>query len=189
MWTHLERQAGGRVGYTNAGKSTLLLNQLTGADCLLKIGYLRHWTFCVYETKTFVATWLTEAGSIYSHEMLVLFGFFQMKNGNVFSLWNLFQWVSDVKKLKMEAERKQDVVCVSAMNGDGLQEFCNSVREKLKDSMVWVEALFPFDKGKPLKIIHQVRMVERTESGTLIKAHVPLRFARLLTPMRQLCKS
>ncbi|KAJ6998593.1 hypothetical protein NC653_014756 [Populus alba x Populus x berolinensis] len=32
----------------------------------------------------------------------------------------------------MEAERKQDVVSVSAMNGDGLQEFCNSVREKLK---------------------------------------------------------
>ncbi|KAG6776513.1 hypothetical protein POTOM_020025 [Populus tomentosa] len=73
-------------------------------------------TFCVYETKTFVATWLPEAGSIYSHEMLVLFGFFQMKNG----------MVSDVKKLKMEAERKQDVVSVSAMNGYGLQEFCNS---------------------------------------------------------------
>ncbi|XP_061971705.1 uncharacterized protein LOC133694236, partial [Populus nigra] len=98
-------------------------------------------------------------------------------------LWHLDR-VSDVKKLKMEAERKQDVVCVSAMNGDGLQELCNSVREKLKDSMVWVEALVPFDKGKPLKIIHQVRMVERTESGTLIKAPVPLRFARLLTPMR-----
>ncbi|KAJ6931424.1 hypothetical protein NC652_014810 [Populus alba x Populus x berolinensis] len=35
----------------------------------------------------------------------------------------------------MEAERKQDVVSVSAMNGYGLQEFCNSGREKLKDSM------------------------------------------------------
>ncbi|KAL3592900.1 hypothetical protein D5086_011540 [Populus alba] len=57
----------------------------------------------------------------------------------------------------MEAERKQDVVSVSAMNGDGLQEFCNSVREKLKDSM------------------------EYTESGTLIKAHVPLRLARLMS--------
>lgn len=92
----------------------------------------------------------------------------------------------------MEAERKQDVVCVSALNGDGLEEFCNAVQEKMKDSMVWVEALVPFDKGELLSTIHQVGMVERTEyteSGTLIKAHVPLRFARLLTPMRQLCAS
>ncbi|KAB5557621.1 hypothetical protein DKX38_008530 [Salix brachista] len=61
-----------------------------------------------------------------------------------------------------------------------------------KDSMVWVEALVPFDKEKPLSIIHQVGVVERTEyteSGTLIKPHVSLCFARLLTPMRQLCDS
>ncbi|KAJ6931785.1 hypothetical protein NC652_015078 [Populus alba x Populus x berolinensis] len=119
-------------------------------------------TFCVYETKTFVATWLPEAGSIYSHEMLVLFGFFQMKNGmffpcgifsNGFSLET--SRVSDVKKLKMEAERKQDVVSVSAMNGYGLQEFCNSGREKLK---------------------------EYTKSGTLSKgSRSHLRLARLMS--------
>lgn len=58
--------------------------------------------------------------------------------------------------------------------------------------MVWIEALVPFDKGELLSAIHQVGMVEwteYTEKGTMIKAYVPLRFARLLTPMRQLCIS
>ncbi|XP_042991908.1 GTPase HflX isoform X4 [Carya illinoinensis] len=100
--------------------------------------------------------------------------------------------VSDPQKIKSEAEKREDVICISAFNGEGLHEFCNAVQEKLKDSMVWVEALIPFDKGELLSTIHQVGMVERTEykeNGTLVKAHVPLRFARLLTPMRQLCIS
>lgn len=33
-----------------------------------------------------------------------------------------------------------------------------------QDSMVWVEALVPFDKGELLSTIHQVGMVERTVS-------------------------
>jgi GTP-binding protein HflX len=57
--------------------------------------------------------------------------------------------------------------------------------------MVWVEALLPFDKGDLLSTIHKVGMVketEYTENGTLIRAHVPLRFAQLLKPMRHLVK-
>ena len=34
----------------------------------------------------------------------------------------------------------------------------------LQDSMVWVEALIPFDKGEFLSTIHKVGMVERTVS-------------------------
>ena len=36
------------------------------------------------------------------------------------------------KKIKLEAEKREDVVCISALNGDGLDEFCNAVQEKLK---------------------------------------------------------
>ncbi|XP_058754413.1 uncharacterized protein LOC131627589 [Vicia villosa] len=36
---------------------------------------------------------------------------------------------------------------------------------------------------------HEASLQEYTKQGTHIKAHVPLRFARLLTPMRQLCVS
>ncbi|PNX95396.1 GTPase HflX-like protein, partial [Trifolium pratense] len=97
---------------------------------------------------------------------------------------------SDPQKIRLEAEKRDDVVCISALSGDGVQEFCNAVQDKLKDTMVWVEALLPFENGDLLSTIHKVGMVEKTEyteQGTYIKAHVPLRFARLLTPMRQLC--
>ncbi|KAK8585134.1 hypothetical protein V6N13_139073 [Hibiscus sabdariffa] len=100
-------------------------------------------------------------------------------------VWNKVDRVSDPQKIKLEAERREDVVCISALTGEGLQEFCNAVQEKLNDSMVPVEALLPFDKGELLSTIHQ----EYTKNGTFVKAFVPLRFARLLTPMRKLCKS
>ncbi|KAF9686782.1 hypothetical protein SADUNF_Sadunf02G0025500 [Salix dunnii] len=282
MWTHLERQAGGRVkgmgekqievdkrilrtqigvlkkelesvrkhrkqyrnrrtsvpvpvvslvGYTNAGKSTLL-NQLTGADVLAedrlfatldpttkRVQIKNGNEFLLTDTvgfiqklpTTLVAAFRATLEEISESSLLVhvvdishplveqqvhavdkVLSELDVSSIPRLMVWNKVDRVSDPKKLKLEAERKQDVVCVSALNGDGLQEFCNAVQEKLKDSMVWVEALVPFDKGELLSTIHQVGMVERTEyteSGTLIKAHVPLRFARLLTPMRQLCTS
>lgn len=40
--------------------------------------------------------------------------------------------VSDPHKMRREAEKMGDIVCVSALTGDGLQEFCNAVQEKLK---------------------------------------------------------
>lgn len=40
--------------------------------------------------------------------------------------------VANPEKLKLEADKKGDIVCVSALNGEGLLEFCNAVQEKLK---------------------------------------------------------
>ena len=34
-------------------------------------------------------------------------------------------------RVKEEAE-KQGIICISAMNGDGLEEFCNAIQAKLK---------------------------------------------------------
>lgn len=39
---------------------------------------------------------------------------------------------SDPQKIRLEAEKREDVVCISALNGDGLPEFCDAVQEKLK---------------------------------------------------------
>lgn len=107
-------------------------------------------------------------------------------------VWNKVDKASDPQKIKMEAEKREDVVCLSALNGDGLHDFCDAVQEKLKDSMVWVEAFVPFDRGELLSTIHRVGMVEKieySENGTFLRAYVPLPLARQLTPMRQLCKS
>ncbi|XVF73814.1 hypothetical protein PTKIN_Ptkin13bG0011600 [Pterospermum kingtungense] len=282
MWTHLERQAGGKVkgmgekqievdkrilrtqigvlkkelesvrkhrkqyrnrrfsvpvpvvslvGYTNAGKSTLL-NQLTGANVLSedrlfatldpttrRVQMKNGSEFLLTDTvgfiqklpTTLVAAFRATLEEISESSLLVhvvdishplaeqqldavekVLSELDVSAIPKLIVWNKVDRVSDPQKIKLEAERREDVVCISALTGEGLQEFCNAVQEKLKDSMVPVEALVPFDKGELLSTIHQVGMVEKTEyteNGTLVKAFVPLRFARLLTPVRQLSKS
>ncbi|KAG8654623.1 GTPase HflX [Manihot esculenta] len=279
MWTHLERQAGGKVkgmgekqievdkrilrtqigvlkkelesvrkhrkqyrnrrvsvpvpvvslvGYTNAGKSTLL-NQLTGADVLAedrlfatldpttrRVQMKNGNEFLLTDTvgfiqklpTTLVAAFRATLEEISESSLLVhvvdishplaaqqieaverVLSELDVSSIPKLMVWNKVDRVSDPAKTKVEAEKRPDVACISALNGVGLQDFCMAVQEKLKDSMVWVEALIPFEKGDLLSTIHQVGMVERTEymeNGTLVKAYVPLRFARLLTPMRQL---
>ncbi|KDP38559.1 hypothetical protein JCGZ_04484 [Jatropha curcas] len=219
------------VGYTNAGKSTLL-NQLTGADVLAedrlfatldpttrRVQMKNGSEFLLTDTvgfiqklpTTLVAAFRATLEEIAESSLLVhvvdishplaeqqidavdrVLSELDVSSIPKLMVWNKVDRVNDPSKIKLEVDKRQDVVCISALNGDGLQEFCLSVQEKLKDSMVWVEALVPFEKGDLISTIHQVGMVERIEymeNGTLVKAHVPLRFARLLTPMRQLCKA
>ncbi|THF99304.1 hypothetical protein TEA_002683 [Camellia sinensis var. sinensis] len=288
MWSHLERQAGGRVkgmgekqievdkrilrtqigvlkkelesvrkhrkqyrnrrvsvpvpvvGYTNAGKSTLL-NRLTGANVLAedrlfatldpttrRVQMKNGKEFLLTDTvgfiqklpTTLVAAFRATLEEISESSLLVhvvdishplaeqqidavdkvlseldvaSIPKLMVWNKSEMLIWNVklladVDKASDPLKIKLEAGKREDTVCISAINGDGLDEFCSAVQEKLKDSMVWVEALIPFNKGEFLSTIHQVGMVEKTEymeNGTLVRAYVPLRFARLLTPMRK----
>ncbi|KAK2398206.1 GTP-binding protein OBGC, chloroplastic [Trifolium repens] len=217
------------VGYTNAGKSTLL-NQLTGADVLAedklfatldpttrRVQMKNGKEFLLTDTvgfiqklpTTLVAAFRATLEEISESSLLVhvidishplaeqqinavdkVLSELDVSSIPRLIVWNKIDKASDPQKIRLEAEKRDDVVCISALSGEGVQEFCNAVQEKLKDSMVWVEALLPFENGDLLSTIHQVGMVEKTEyteQGTYIKAHVPLRFARLLTPMRQLC--
>ncbi|CAL5348475.1 unnamed protein product [Camellia sinensis] len=75
----------------------------------------------------------------------VEFGVDQMKNGKEFLLTDTVGYIqklpttlidkaSDPLKIKLEVEKRKDTVCISAINGDGLDEFCSAVQEKLKDS-------------------------------------------------------
>ncbi|KAI3686650.1 hypothetical protein L1987_80333 [Smallanthus sonchifolius] len=282
MWTHLERQSGGKVkgmgekqievdkrilrtqigvlrkdlesvrkhrkqyrtrrlsvpvpvvslvGYTNAGKSTLL-NQLTGADVLAedrlfatldpttrRVQMKNGKEFLLTDTVGFIQklpTTLVAAfratleeiseSSVLVHVIDISHPLAEQQIDAVekvlseldassipkLMVWNKVDKASNPEEIKLKAKDLEDTICISALKGTGLDEFCNAVQEKLKDSMVWVEALVPFDKGELLSTIHQVGMVERTEyteNGTLVRGHVPLRYARLLTPMRQTCVS
>ncbi|KAM3304622.1 GTPase HflX [Capsicum chacoense] len=219
------------VGYTNAGKSTLL-NRLTGADVLAedrlfatldpttrRVQMKNGKEFLLTDTVGFIQklpTTLVAAfratleeiaeSSILVHVVDISHPLAEQQMEAVekvlseldtssipkLMLWNKVDKAGDPEKIKLEAKRRNNVVCVSALTGEGLDEFCNKIQNRLKDAMVWVEALIPFDKGELLSTIHQVGMVEKTEyteTGTLLRAHVPLRFARLLTPMRQMCVS
>lgn len=218
------------VGYTNAGKSTLL-NSLTGADVLAedklfatldpttrRVQMKNGKEFLLSDTvgfiqklpTTLVAAFRATLEEISESSLLVhvvdishplaeqqieavdkVLAELGASSIPMLMVWNKVDKASDLEKLMMEA-KENDVVCISALTGEGLEEFCNAVQERLKDMMVWVEALIPFDKGELLSTIHRVGMVEKTEyaeNGTLVRAHVPLRFARLLTPMRQMCVS
>jgi len=54
--------------------------------------------------------------------------------------------VDDPQNVKLEAEETGDTICISALTGEGLDDFCNAVHEKLKvcisskciDSFFWV---------------------------------------------------
>ncbi|KAI3504756.1 hypothetical protein L1887_26457 [Cichorium endivia] len=282
MWTHLERQSGGKVkgmgekqievdkrilrtqigvlrkelesvrkhrkqyrtrrlsvpvpvvslvGYTNAGKSTLL-NQLTGANVLAedrlfatldpttrRVQMKNGKEFLLTDTvgfiqklpTTLVAAFRATLEEISESSLLVhvidishplvdqqieavekVLSELDASSIPKLMVWNKVDKAKNPEEIKSKAKSMEDTICISALNGSGLDEFCNAVQEKLKDSMVWVEALVPFDKGELLSTIHQVGMVEGTEyteNGTLVRGHVPLRYARLLTPMRQTCVS
>ncbi|CAA0819541.1 GTP-binding protein- HflX [Striga hermonthica] len=213
------------VGYTNAGKSTLL-NRLTGAHVLAEDKLFATLDPTTRRTKngkeflltdtvgfiqklptTLVAAFRATLEEISESSLLVhvvdishplaeqqieavdkVLAELDTSSIPKLIIWNKVDNARDPGKIRSEAKKSADVVCISALTGEGLDDFCNAVQEKLKDMMVWVEALIPFEKGELLSTIHHVGMVEKTEyveNGTVVRAHVPLRFARLLTPMRQ----
>ncbi|KAJ0974027.1 hypothetical protein J5N97_015992 [Dioscorea zingiberensis] len=244
MWTHLERQAGGKVkgmgekqievdkrilrtqvGYTNAGKSTLL-NRLTGAGVLAedrlfatldpttrRVQINNGMEFLLTDTVGFiqklptmlVAAFRATLEEISESSLLVhvvdishplalqqidavnkVLDDLDVESIPKLMVWNKVDKTNDPERVKIEAEEK-GAICLSAINGDGLEQFCTAVQAKLKDAMVPVEACIPYDKGELLNTIHQVGIVEETEyteSGTVIRGHVPFPLARLLTPMR-----
>lgn len=51
----------------------------------------------------------------------------------VIPVWYLLQIdrTGDPQRVKSQAE-KQGVICISAINGDGLEQFCNAIQTKLK---------------------------------------------------------
>ncbi|KAL6504711.1 hypothetical protein OROHE_023469 [Orobanche hederae] len=219
------------VGYTNAGKSTLL-NRLTGAHVLAedklfatldpttrRVQMKNGKEFLLTDTvgfiqklpTTLVAAFRATLEEISESSLLVhvvdishplaeqqieavdkVLAELGTSSIPKLIVWNKVDNARDPEEIKSEAKTKSDVVCISALTGEGIDGFCNAIQEKLKDMMVWIEALIPFEKGELLSTIHHVGMVEKTEyveNGALIRAYVPLRFASLLTCVRQTCVS
>nr|CAB3491898.1 unnamed protein product [Digitaria exilis] len=172
------------VGYTNAGKSTLL-NRLTGADVLA-------------EDKLFATLDPTTRRVL-------------MKNGTEFLLTDTVGFIQKLPTMLVAAFRatleeisESSVIVhlvdishplaqqqIDAVDGVLKELDIESIPKLIvwnKDSMVPIEAFVPYDKGDLLNDIHKVGMVEimeYKENGTFVKAHVPLPLARLLTPLRQ----
>ncbi|KAH9297840.1 hypothetical protein KI387_029522, partial [Taxus chinensis] len=188
------------VGYTNAGKSTLL-NRLSGADVFVedrlfatldpttrRIELANGMECLLTDTVGFiqklptqlVAAFRATLEEIRDSSLLVhvvdishplasqqteavkkVLAELDVEHIPILTLWNKVDKATNPDRIREEAAHREDVICISALNGVGLQEFCFAVEMKLKDSMVLVEAFVPFDKSELVSAVHHVGIVEK----------------------------
>ena len=70
----------------------------------------------------------------------------------------------------------RDVVGVSAVSGDGVDQLLDRLAAAFEETLRPMELLFPYDDGATLSELHAIAgQVERTErdNGVLVKARVP----------------
>jgi len=89
----------------------------------------------------------------------------------------------DAEYLKYEAAFSDKTVAVSALYGDGLQDFVAVVEEALSDLLVPIELEIPYNKGQELNVIHEQGSVETIDyrpRGTYVLGRVPQALANRL---------
>jgi GTPase len=89
----------------------------------------------------------------------------------------------DAEYLKYEAAFSDNTVAVSALHGDGLQDFVTVVEESLSDLLVPIEMEIPYNMGHELNIIHEqgnVETIDYKPNGTYVVARVPAALANRL---------
>jgi GTP-binding protein HflX len=89
----------------------------------------------------------------------------------------------DAEYLKYEAATTDLTVAVSALKGDGIQDFVAVVEEAMMSLLVRIEVIIPYSKGDELNIVHEqgnVEVVDYRENGTYVRAMVPASVANRL---------
>jgi GTP-binding protein HflX len=90
----------------------------------------------------------------------------------------------DAEYFKYEAAMASDhTVAVSALNGEGLQDFVSVVEEAMADMLVSIEIEIPYSMGDELNSIHEqgnVEVVDYRPKGTYVRALVPQSIANRL---------
>jgi GTP-binding protein HflX len=89
----------------------------------------------------------------------------------------------DAEQLKYEAAFAEYTVAVSALNGDGLQDFVAVAEEAMMDLLVHIEMEIPYSKGHELNAIHEqgnVETIDYRADSTYVVARVPTAIANRL---------
>ena len=103
----------------------------------------------------------------------------------IVSVWNKIDLLSpdDADYLKYEAAYSDKTVAVSALYGDGMQDFVAVVEEAMSDLLVPIEMEIPYSKGEELNAIHEqgnVETIDYRPNGTYVLARVPNSIANRL---------
>lgn len=89
----------------------------------------------------------------------------------------------DAEYLKYEAAFSDNTVAVSALHGDGLQDFVAVVEEALSDLLVPIEMEIPYSMGHELNAMHEhgnVETIDYRSDCTYVVARVPAAVANRL---------
>jgi GTP-binding protein HflX len=82
----------------------------------------------------------------------------------------------DAEYLKYEAAFADKTVAVSALFGEGMEDFVEAVEESLNDMLVPIELVIPYSKGQDLSIIHEQGVIETLDyqpEGTYVLGRLP----------------
>lgn len=211
------------VGYTNAGKSSLL-NYLTRAGVMaddmlfatldpttrkVKLpGYKTHPEVLLTDTVGFIQKLPTNLVAAFRatleevKEADVLVHVIDVSNPAwekqeravravladigvdkpIVNVWNKIDLLDpeDAEYFKYEAAFSDHTVAVSALYGEGLQDFVAVVEEALGDLLVPIEIEIPYDKGHELNAIHEqgnVETIDYRPNGTYVLGRVPAAIA------------
>lgn len=89
----------------------------------------------------------------------------------------------DSEMLKYEAAFLDNTVAVSALFGEGMGDFVETVEESLNALLVPIELVIPYSNGQDLSIIHEqgvVETIDYQEDGTYVLGRVPAATANRL---------
>jgi GTPase len=89
----------------------------------------------------------------------------------------------DAELVKYQAAAAKHTVAVSALRGDGMQDFVAVVEETMTELLVRIEVELPYSLGDELNSVHEqgnVELVDYRASGTYVRALVPRSIAMRL---------
>lgn len=89
----------------------------------------------------------------------------------------------EAEMLQYEAAFAENTVAVSALYGEGMEDFVGAVEDALNALLVPIELVIPYSKGQDLSIIHEQGVVETIDyqaEGTYVLAKVPEAIANRL---------
>ena len=182
------------VGYTNAGKSTLL-NKLTDANILaedklfatldpttrkLKLGSGQE--ILVTDTVGFIRKLLVHmvdaSNEEASSQMLVVYDTLRsldVVDKDIITVFNKTDLIKEGEELPRDFHADK-IIKMSAKTGEGIEDLKKTIENILQNQRVYLEHIFSYKDAGKIALIRkfgEIKSEEYTDDGILIKAYIP----------------